>query len=91
MLRNVDVFVMLGAVTEGGQRHIAFLCGGDAGNFTCLPFLICGVKPIRQWFGWPAEAYAFGFGGGNAFSLTLAYVNALIFRNKTEHLQNNVA
>lgn len=82
---------MLGAVAEGGQRHVAFFCGGDAGNFACLPLLICGVKSIGQWFGRPAEAYAFGFGGGNALSLTLADVDAFIFRNKTEHLQNNVA
>ena len=81
---------MLGAVAEGGQRHVAFLCGGDAGNFACLPFLICGVKSIGQWFGRPAKAYAFSFGSGNAFRLSRADIGAFVFGDEGEDLQHDI-
>ena len=49
------------------------------------------VKIVRQWFWRSSKFYAFCFCCGNSFRLSLANVGALVFCNKRQDLQNNIA
>ena len=55
-----------------------------------MPRIANAGKILRQRFWRSAETHAAGFGGSDAFGLTLSDVGAFVFSDEAEHLQDDI-